>query len=330
MFAQCSASHHPPKWNEVPQSFRDLQQAAVENYDLTAIWKGTRGPITTPEGKKIPALPLANQLTPANEKAVAAGHWPQYFVGGYPNCFKVTEAAGHDMGQAPGTHWDHAHKHGSTSINLFNGLAGALIIEGDYDRDLRKIYPNLQEKVMVVQVFTDLPNLQRAAGGQRTRVTNGTQVTTTAPVVVMRPGEIQLWRIVNAQVQSTLTSSFSGTGTLPQWKQIAADGVQFSLASYNSQPLTTNNTAGMPQFSIPAGSRIDVLVQAPMVTSPTTFQLGSVTNVTVCGDPLSGQAFPTARSSSRTSRTTRRWCSTRTRSGRSTTRRRSATRPTST
>jgi len=31
------------------------------------------------------------------------------------------------------THWYHAHKHGSTAINLLNGMAGALIIEGDYD-----------------------------------------------------------------------------------------------------------------------------------------------------------------------------------------------------
>ena len=28
------------------------------------------------------------------------------------------------MGQAPGTHWYHAHKHGSTAINISNGMTG--------------------------------------------------------------------------------------------------------------------------------------------------------------------------------------------------------------
>ena len=37
------------------------------------------------------------------------------------------------MGQSPGTHWYHAHKHGSTAINVANGMTGAFIIEGDYD-----------------------------------------------------------------------------------------------------------------------------------------------------------------------------------------------------
>ena len=44
------------------------------------------------------------------------------------------------MGQAPGTHWYHAHKHGSTTINVANGMTGAFIIEGGYDDALNKFY----------------------------------------------------------------------------------------------------------------------------------------------------------------------------------------------
>ena len=44
------------------------------------------------------------------------------------------------MGQAPGTHWYHAHKHGSTAINVGNGMTGAFIIEGKYDDDLNAFY----------------------------------------------------------------------------------------------------------------------------------------------------------------------------------------------
>jgi hypothetical protein len=44
------------------------------------------------------------------------------------------------MGQAPGIHWYHAHKHGSTAINVSNGMTGAFIIEGKYDDDLNRFY----------------------------------------------------------------------------------------------------------------------------------------------------------------------------------------------
>src|SRR5438067_7387763 len=33
------------------------------------------------------------------------------------------------MGQAPGLHWYHAHKHGSTAIDVGNGMTGAFVIE---------------------------------------------------------------------------------------------------------------------------------------------------------------------------------------------------------
>ena len=69
---------------------------------------------------------------------MAEKHLPQYYIGAFPNCFNIPEWNGKpdSMGQAPGTHWYHGHKHGSTALNLANGMAGALIIEGDYDKTL--------------------------------------------------------------------------------------------------------------------------------------------------------------------------------------------------
>jgi FtsP/CotA-like multicopper oxidase with cupredoxin domain len=310
VFAECAKHDAAPPWSAVPASYRDSQAAAVRDYDLHAIWKGTRGPVKDPvTGQDVPALPLPNQLAPANQANIDHGHWPQYFVGAFPNCFKVTEASGHAMGQAPGTQWYHAHKHGSTAINLFNGLAGALIIEGQYDRDLEKIYPSLKhtEKVLVVQIFEDQPNLERVTGGTRTTMTNGTQVVAAtaasggnpaipqkAPTIVMRPGEVQLWRIVNAQVQNRLTNSkFTGPGKstvspLPKFRQIAQDGVQLNRTNYNDQPLTTPDADhNGTQFTLGAGGRIDILVQAPKIAAGTTqsYELAGVVNLTVCGDP---------------------------------------------
>jgi FtsP/CotA-like multicopper oxidase with cupredoxin domain len=295
VFAQCREhAGHVPVWGDVAPEYVKMQEAAVKNYDLTAIWKGKRGDGTTS------ALPEPNQLTPANKKLTDKGLWPQYFVGAYPNCFTLTRAAGHEMGQSPGTHWYHAHKHGSTSINLFNGLSGVLIIEGDYDRDLEKIYPNLKatEKVMIVQVFTDQPNLERAGRGPRATMTNGAQLTGTgAATIVMAPGEIQLWRIVNATVMNTISANFTGPAgaALPKFRQIAQDGVQFSPDNYKAQPLTTPDGDGYgTKFALAPGGRIDILVQAPALPTGSTsaaFVLGGVVNLTVCGTPVTAN-FP--------------------------------------
>lgn len=322
VFEQCEASDDPPSWNSLPASFRDWQAAAVKSYDLTAIWKGQRGPVIV-DGQKVPALPPENQLTPVNDRNLAhvPPLWPQYFVGVYPNCFKITEAAGHEMGQAPGTQWYHAHKHGSTAINLYNGLAGAMIIEGQYDKDLAAI-PNLNlkgtEKVLVSQQFTDQPDLERPAARGKALVTNGAQVLAaptstptalqTAPTITMRPGEIQLWRIVNAQVQPNIAGSFkepSGlTKVLPTFRQIAQDGVQFNLANYNAQPLTkpvavdpVDGKNNGTTFTLAPGGRIDILVQAPLLPAGSKtglYQLTGVVNLTVTGDPVNPvQNYPT-------------------------------------
>jgi hypothetical protein len=67
---------------------------------------------------------------PAKPAVVQYG-WPQYVVGAFPNTLTLPGAPlpGGPLhaGQAPGTQWYHAHKHGSTSLHIFNGLAGALV-----------------------------------------------------------------------------------------------------------------------------------------------------------------------------------------------------------
>lgn len=320
VFKQCEEDGSTRPWNQLPASFRDWQAAAVKSYDLNAIWKGTRGPIVDPvTGEKTPALPVANQLTPANQHNIDKGYWPQYFVGVFPSCFKISEAADHEMGQAPGTHWYHGHKHGSTALNLYNGLAGALIIEGQYDKDLDAI-PNLNlkdtEKVLVSQQFTDTPDLERPAARGKALLTNGALVKAatvatslqTAPTITMQPGEIQLWRIVNAQVQPTMTASFTepsgATKVKPTFRQIAQDGVQFNLANYNAQPLTKPVTVDPidgknngTTFTLAPGGRIDILVQAPLLPDGSTagfYQLNGLVNLTVAGEPVTpAQRYPT-------------------------------------
>jgi FtsP/CotA-like multicopper oxidase with cupredoxin domain len=297
VFDYVESAHHID-WNDPKMSqWRKDQEKRVRNYDDTAIWKGRRG---TPGH---PALPRDNQLETKNAQLRAAGKWPEFFVGGYPSCFQITPAAGHKMGQAPGTHWYHAHKHGSTAIHLYNGLAGAFIIEGDYDSDLRSIYPDLDktQKVIVIQRFTDVMDLERAANNNSIPVIvngslAGASLTQPGVTIPMRPGEVQLWRILNATAENTVRASFKNSANvvIPMFRQIAQDGVQFSLDNYQRQPLTQQDAATRngARLQIAAGGRADILVKAPATAGtysfidPGQFPFANYVNVVVCGTPV--------------------------------------------
>jgi len=124
-FAECEEKlknpleQWPMLWKDLPKHYTDQQQAL-----------------------------LPADLWNKDKEQIAAGKWgwPQYYVGAFPYCFALPKYpdAGPPalrMGQAPGTHWYHAHKHGSTYLNVANGMLGAFIIEGDeYDGKLNAFY----------------------------------------------------------------------------------------------------------------------------------------------------------------------------------------------
>jgi FtsP/CotA-like multicopper oxidase with cupredoxin domain len=261
-YEQCQSqlTHHAPnswptKWTNLPALYREQQQLLLEEYDK--------------------ALQPAQKLWPPNQAAIDEGEWPQYFIGAYPYCFQLPEyknapkntQEGLQMGQAPGTQWYHMHKHGSTALNVANSLLGAFIIEGQYDDQLKVAYVSsgtrknwgLVEKVLVVQQLGGTPNLMRTPKNLQVQPLsiNGRR----QPVIEMRPGQVQLWRIVNGSGRSGLYFP-SQTGF--QWVQIAQDGVQFHLANY--RPPKDKN-AGAP-FMMAAGNRADLLVRIPKDLAP--------------------------------------------------------------
>src|SRR5205823_3643275 len=135
--------------------------------------------------------------------------FPQNYIGAFPYCYRLpvykqstyppaapaeqmmTHTAGagsaeHDealspqralmMGQAPGTHWYHAHKHGSTTINVSNGMTGVMIIEGkSYDEAISAYYdPNAsknpvgwtrKQPVLIINQIGVSPNLMTGGPG---------------------------------------------------------------------------------------------------------------------------------------------------------------------
>lgn len=93
---------------------------------------------------------------------------------------------------APGTHWYHPHMHGSTAIQLVDGMAGALIIEDppadqiDVDQDLLWIIQEI--------IGDDDEDVYRCVTTSQEFTVNGES----KPTLTMQPQELQRWRFINA------------------------------------------------------------------------------------------------------------------------------------
>jgi FtsP/CotA-like multicopper oxidase with cupredoxin domain len=267
--------------------FRDCEQRLKANNLLEWPLTWTQMGIpnwTSHQETLVKASPQGAALWKADNDAIMAGSFPQYYVGSFPYCFLLprypgsTQPAGAlKMGQAPGTMWYHAHKHGSTALNVSNSMAGAFIIEDNtpqgYDGFIKSYYlqhPNgrqapgqtepstswpILQTTMVVNQIAGIPTLETGpgSGSQSPFSINGQQV----PQVSMQPGEVQLWRIVNASTISGFYLNELPAGFV--WRQTAQDGVQFDDDNYRAR-------AQRPVFVAP-GNRIDLLVQAPASTS---------------------------------------------------------------
>jgi FtsP/CotA-like multicopper oxidase with cupredoxin domain len=243
---------------------------------------------------------LAAQLADAiktNETNLSHGEWPQYWPGWYPHHFHLPHWSGDlektpRMGQAPGTHWYHCHQHGSTALQLINGMAGLFIITGEYDDKMLRIgggtpeKPKIKEKVMIFQIFGEQPQQVQASPSTNQITVNGQVV----PTVTMKRGEVQWWRIgdaamkahgvgdyvfldeasYNAYIKDPSKLGVTGLGgrktmaplpkvdktLVPNFYQTAQDGVQFKWKNFEAfSELTSTQQA--------PGNRADFLVKAP-------------------------------------------------------------------
>lgn len=127
----------------------------------------------------------------------------------------------------PGTHWYHAHKHGSTAIHVENGMAGAFVINPLNDPKYPLSRPVVRQgntashrdDVVIMQEITNFGQQQgRARGpvipedndtlgaasagtGKTAKHGNSTDITVNGihqPTVKLKSGELQRLRLVNA------------------------------------------------------------------------------------------------------------------------------------
>jgi FtsP/CotA-like multicopper oxidase with cupredoxin domain len=299
----------PRTWSDLPNYWTAEQRRLLNLYDTQM--RKDYGPGT-------------RKLWPIDAGQLKAGAWPQYYIGAYPYCYRLPEypagtwpppsppsamggsgagtaamsdhmAADEDamhplmMGQSPGTHWYHAHKHGSTAINVANGMTGAFIIEGQYDEDLNTWYGTdwtRSAQVLVINQLGVSPNKMRGKASRQDKGPDFSVNGQLQPVISMLPGEVQMWRIVNTSGRAgayflgppgSQAPQVAGCPTVPvttaadfQWKQLAQDGVQFN---------NTNYQESVPPFLMAAGNRVDLLVKAP--ATPCTNAAGCIYPVMV-------------------------------------------------
>jgi FtsP/CotA-like multicopper oxidase with cupredoxin domain len=152
--------------------------------------------------------------------------------------------------QPPGLYWYHPHVHGFTEFQVNGGAAGAIVVNG-----IEKVRPEvagLTERVFVIRQQYLVPwipgpylltlNYQSSFLGQ-------------FPVINMKPGEKQFWRIANATLQDFLQLQVQVNGVATPLEMIALDG--YPLAQTRTQ--TT--------ILVPPAGRAEFIVQAPTAGS---------------------------------------------------------------
>jgi FtsP/CotA-like multicopper oxidase with cupredoxin domain len=149
--------------------------------------------------------------------------------------------------QPPGLYWYHPHVHGFTEFQVNGGAAGALIVSG-----MEKVRPEvagLTERVFVIRQQYLVPWIPGPY-----LLTLNYQVAPflgVAPIIQMKPGERQFWRVANATIQDFLQLQIQVNGTLEPMELIALDG--YPLAA------TRNQTT----ILVPPAGRAEFIVQAP-------------------------------------------------------------------
>ncbi|MCC9307938.1 multicopper oxidase family protein [Kitasatospora sp. RB6PN24] len=144
----------------------------------------------------------------------------------------------------PGTYWYHSHEHLRSAAQVAGGESGIIIVDG-LQRYLPRSLRHITEHVVALkddQVEGDSVRTDNLSIGAPTnRTVNGQQ----HPVISIRPGETQLWRLANIGANIYYKLHLPGR----TFHVIAQDGYPVSRV-YSADSLV-----------IPAGARFDVLVQ---------------------------------------------------------------------
>ena len=193
--------------------------------------------------------------------------------------------------EPPGLYWYHPHIHGFSSKEVSGGASGAMIIEG-LERANTEV-AGLPERVLVIRdqelvnpnsppsksepvvprmlIDRDGDSANNGTGfGKPARDLSINFVPVPFPdyppaTLRMKPGERQLWRVLNASAITYLNLAvlFGNRHTPQQLGLVAIDGVPMNSPLGRSPPVTWTNHIG-----IPPGARVEFIVTGPANGEP--------------------------------------------------------------
>jgi FtsP/CotA-like multicopper oxidase with cupredoxin domain len=186
---------------------------------------------------------------------------------------------------APGTHWYHPHRHGSTAKQMAPGMAGAIIIKEPSKKE--NIVADSEDKVWLIQevntgttdIYKPLPgrNDSSKPGNRPDFLINGIY----CPSISMEAGKMQRWRFLNGCVtpsgflrlklckysddpKAELDLKNTIDGDVYPMYLIAADGISF----YGKPPKEYSTKDKLYKFA--PGNRADFLI---LLNEPGTYKL---------------------------------------------------------
>ena len=192
-----------------------------------------------------------------------------------------------------GTYWYHPHHHGGADVQVASGMAGAVIIEGDFD-GVPEIAAARERLLVLGEVVFDgfgmIESMDTLFPEHAVRflTVNGQR----APTIAMQPGEVQRWRFVHAGYQDDIFLALQDHKLHP----IARDGIALARMGQPEIRTGTHVRDDPTAVLIAPGQRIDFLVQAG---APGSYELralpydqgypsphGLLAHLVVAGEPL--------------------------------------------
>ena len=196
---------------------------------------------------------------------------------------------------APGTHWYHAHRHGSTAIQVAGGMVGALIVQEPSGQEILRGAPDV---VMIIQEEPQSgPNgttAQEKLDRGIYEITGGTAGKfringVYQPTLNVQQGEIQRWRIINANSTPrafTFLQLQDSSGNPVAWYRVAVDGITLYGKSLNNSSVKFDSTTNPNGVPFAPGNRVDMLVNLPSTAGTYTLQMVADPNVNASKNQL--------------------------------------------
>jgi len=169
--------------------------------------------------------------------------------------------------QPPGVYWYHPHPHGESNWQVYNGMSGAIVIDGL--ASIASETAGLPERIMILRNVLQAPKFSLLSARRRGAAASSTSSVCSQPFgiggeyttidgrdaggpILMQPGKQQLWRIINASADGYFDLSVEGQ----MLHLVSIDGV--ALKQYPGG--TEQNVADVV---IPPAGRTDVIVTGP-------------------------------------------------------------------